>query len=113
MIAEAAEHAAEHAGQAVAHATGAAQHTEAAGHLSAVPGTAQAGKLEIVQKADSRPQALTEYRNEMIERTERAVRAEIASIPDGVYEGAAATDDDGTELDTPVWVRVKITIAGI
>jgi len=34
-----------------------------------VPGTAQAGKLEIVQKADSRPQALTEYRNEMIERT--------------------------------------------
>ena len=45
MIAEAAEHAAEHAGQAVAHATGAAQHTEAAGHLSAVPGTAQAGGI--------------------------------------------------------------------
>ncbi len=50
--------------------------------------------------------------DEMTERTQRAVRADIASIPDGVYEGAAATDDDGTELDTPVWVRVKITIDG-
>jgi N-methylhydantoinase B len=50
--------------------------------------------------------------DEMIERTERAVRAEIASIPDGTYRGEAATDDDGTVLDEPVWVRVAITIQG-
>jgi N-methylhydantoinase B len=47
----------------------------------------------------------------MTERTQRAVGAAIRQIPDGVYEGAAATDDDGTELDVPVWVRVKLTIA--
>jgi N-methylhydantoinase B len=49
---------------------------------------------------------------EMLARTERAVRDEIRKIPDGIYEGAAATDDDGTVLDEPVWVRVKITVKG-
>jgi len=49
---------------------------------------------------------------EMLDRTERAVRAEITAIPDGSYSGAAATDDDGTVLDEPVWVRVNITVKG-
>ena len=49
---------------------------------------------------------------EMLDRSERAVRAEIAAIPDGVYSGEAATDDDGTVLDQPVWVRVDITVKG-
>src|SRR3990172_7721272 len=49
---------------------------------------------------------------EMLGRTERAVRAEIAAIPDGTYFGEAATDDDGTVLDEPVWVRVEITVKG-
>jgi N-methylhydantoinase B len=50
--------------------------------------------------------------DEMIDRTERAVRAEIGSIPDGTYQGASATDDDGTVLDEAVWVRVSVTIEG-
>jgi N-methylhydantoinase B len=50
--------------------------------------------------------------HQMMDRTEAAVRDEIRQIPDGVYEAASATDDDGTELDVPVWVRVKITVAG-
>jgi N-methylhydantoinase B len=50
--------------------------------------------------------------DEMIDRTERAVREEIRSIPDGIYEGASATDDDGTVLDEPVWVRLKATVEG-
>ncbi len=37
---------------------------------------------------------------------------EIAAIPDGTYSGEAATDDDGTVLDEPVWVRVDITVKG-
>lgn len=49
---------------------------------------------------------------EMMDRTERAVRAEIANIPDGTYTGEAATDDDGTVLDEPVWVRVDVTVRG-
>lgn len=50
--------------------------------------------------------------SEMIDRTERAVRAEIAVIPDGTYHGESATDDDGTILDEPVWVRVALTVTG-
>jgi N-methylhydantoinase B len=49
---------------------------------------------------------------EMMNRSERAVRAQIAAIPDGVYRGESATDDDGTVLDEPVWVRVDVTVAG-
>ena len=49
---------------------------------------------------------------EMLDRTERAVRAEIAAIPDGTYSGEASTDDDGTVLDEPVTVRLDITVKG-
>ncbi len=49
---------------------------------------------------------------EMLDRSERAVRAEISAIPDDTYSGEAATDDDGTNLDEPVWVRVDITVKG-
>lgn len=49
---------------------------------------------------------------EMISRTEKAVRAEIASFPDGTYTGESATDDDGTVLDKPVWVRLDLTVKG-
>lgn len=48
----------------------------------------------------------------MMDRTERAVREQISAIPDGTYHGEAATDDDGTELDVPVWVRVELRVAG-
>src|SRR3972149_6529104 len=48
----------------------------------------------------------------MLDRTERAVREEIRKIPDGTYTGEAATDDDGTVLDEPVWVRADVTIKG-
>jgi len=50
--------------------------------------------------------------SQMIDRTEAAVREEIRQMPDGTYTGEAATDDDGTTLDEPVWVRVDVTIDG-
>ncbi|OGA33203.1 MAG: hypothetical protein A3G80_12550 [Betaproteobacteria bacterium RIFCSPLOWO2_12_FULL_62_13b] len=50
--------------------------------------------------------------HEMMDRTEKAVRAEIAAIPDGTYTGESSTDDDGTTLDQPVTVRVDLTVKG-
>jgi N-methylhydantoinase B len=50
--------------------------------------------------------------HQMMDRTERAVRAEIAAMPDGIYTGEASTDDDGTILDQPVTVRLDATIKG-
>jgi N-methylhydantoinase B len=49
---------------------------------------------------------------EMMARTEKAVRAAIEKIPDGTYYGESATDDDGTELDVPVWARCDVIIKG-
>jgi len=50
--------------------------------------------------------------HQMLDRTERAVRAEIAAIPDGTYSGESSSDDDGTVLDEIVHVRVDVTIKG-
>jgi N-methylhydantoinase B len=49
---------------------------------------------------------------EMINRTEKAVRNEISKWPEGVYYAEAKTDDDGAELNVPVTIRCKLTIAG-
>ena len=50
--------------------------------------------------------------HQMLDRTERAVRAEIAALPDGTYSGESSSDDDGTVLDEVVHVRVDVTIKG-
>ena len=49
---------------------------------------------------------------EMISRTEKAVRKAIAKWPDGTYYGEAQTDDDGLNLDERVTIRVILTIKG-
>lgn len=49
---------------------------------------------------------------EMINRTEKAVRAEIAKWPDGTYAAEAQTDDDGVVANEPVTVRCTLTISG-
>lgn len=53
--------------------------------------------------------------DEMINRIERAVRAEIAKWPEGEYHAEASverTDNDGRELETPITVRCRLTIRG-
>jgi N-methylhydantoinase B len=49
---------------------------------------------------------------EMINRTEKAVRAQIAKWPDGTYYTEAKTDDDGANMGAPVTVRCTLTIKG-
>jgi N-methylhydantoinase B len=47
---------------------------------------------------------------EMMNRTEKAVRTELAKWPDGTYYGEATLDDDGVVLDKRVTVKCKVTI---
>jgi N-methylhydantoinase B len=47
---------------------------------------------------------------EMISRTENAVRAEIATWPEGTWSADVATDDDGLTMNRPVHVRCDLTI---
>jgi N-methylhydantoinase B len=48
---------------------------------------------------------------EMRHRAERQMRAKIAAIPDGVYEGSSQVDSDGV-VDEPLTIRMKITKKG-
>ncbi|MGE0425071.1 MAG: hydantoinase B/oxoprolinase family protein [Reyranellaceae bacterium] len=48
---------------------------------------------------------------ELRARSARQMRAKIATIPDGVYEGASVVDSDGV-VDQPLHIRMKITKAG-
>ena len=50
-------------------------------------------------------------RDSIFEQTERVERAAVAAIPDGVYEAEGCIDNDGLG-DTPVSIRVKVTVAG-
>jgi N-methylhydantoinase B len=47
----------------------------------------------------------------LLDYSERRVRAAIAAIPDGVYVGEDAVDDDGLS-DAPLPVRATVTVAG-
>jgi N-methylhydantoinase B len=48
---------------------------------------------------------------EMRHRAERQMRAKIAGIPDGVYEGTSQVDSDGV-VDEPLTIRMKVTKKG-
>jgi N-methylhydantoinase B len=47
----------------------------------------------------------------MRDETSRRVRRAVSALPDGVYEGADALDDDGATAQ-PVEIRCRLTIAG-
>ncbi len=55
--------------------------------------------------------AVKEAMAELMDYSERRVRAAILEVPDGTYEGEDAVDDDGI-TDTPLTIRTQVTIAG-
>lgn len=51
-------------------------------------------------------------RDEIFRQTEMLEREVIQSIADGVYAAEGVLDNDGIDLETPVPIRLKITVAG-
>ena len=49
--------------------------------------------------------------NELMDYSERRVRAAIAEVPEGTWEGCDAVDDDGVS-DTPLVIKTQVTFAG-
>ncbi len=58
------------------------------------------------------PDALAAMMAELLRRAEAATRAAIRAIPDGSWTYEDALDNDGVELDKPVPIRVRVTVAG-
>ncbi len=48
----------------------------------------------------------------IMHHSEMAARARVRAMPDGVYQAESWMDDDAVDVDQPVPVRVKVTIAG-
>ena len=55
---------------------------------------------------------LNAARDEIFRQTEEIERETVRNIPDGVYEAEGVLDNDGINLDTPIPIRLKITVAG-
>ena len=55
---------------------------------------------------------VTEAMDDVIARTESAIRKRIAELPDGTYEGCVDMDDDGVDPDARPRLCVQITIEG-
>ena len=51
-------------------------------------------------------------RDEIFRQTEELERAVITAIPDGVYRAEGVLDNDGIDLDTPIPIRLTVTVAG-
>jgi N-methylhydantoinase B len=51
-------------------------------------------------------------RDEIFRQTEELELARVRSIPDGVYEAEGVLDNDGIDLDTPIPIKLKVTVSG-
>ena len=50
--------------------------------------------------------------DEIWDQTERAVRAVVATIPDGEYVAESALDNDGRTMDRPLRIKVTVRVEG-
>lgn len=55
---------------------------------------------------------LNQARDEIFRQTEEIERATVQSIPDGVYEAEGFLDNDGINMETPIPIKLCITVAG-
>jgi N-methylhydantoinase B len=51
-------------------------------------------------------------RDEIFRQTEEIERETVRAIPDGVYEAEGVLDNDGINLDSPIPIKLRITVAG-
>jgi N-methylhydantoinase B len=65
--------------------------------------------LKLLERYDA--DLLAEASDALLDYSERWMRAEIREIPDGVYEAADCMEDDGI-TNQPVWMRLKLIVAG-
>jgi N-methylhydantoinase B len=65
--------------------------------------------LKLLERYDA--DLLAEASDALLDYSERWMRAEIREIPDGTYEAADCMEDDGI-TNQPVWMRLKLMVAG-
>ena len=56
--------------------------------------------------------AFQESVRRIFDQSEKAARAAVEKIPDGVYEAESFMDDDGVNLGRPIPIKVRVEVAG-
>jgi N-methylhydantoinase B len=87
------------------------QPTQVLGDLQAQVAACRAGERGLVHLVERHGRMLRVYLERLQETAERAMRAEIASLPDGRYEAVDHVDGFGDEPE-PIEIRVALTING-
>ncbi|MCP3803965.1 hydantoinase B/oxoprolinase family protein [Allokutzneria sp. A3M-2-11 16] len=83
------------------------------GDLNAMIATIEIGQRRLAELVGRfGTETLRLAAEEIFDQTERLERAVVREIPDGVYRAEGSLDNDGIDLDTPVPVRLKITVSG-
>jgi N-methylhydantoinase B len=77
-------------------------------HAQAATTAAADRRLRELAASHGRGPVLEAWRR-MQDESEERVRRALRSVPDGVYEGEDALDDDGVD-DKPVVIRVRVTV---
>ena len=86
---------------------------EVMGDLSCQVAAAQHGVRRFGELIDKHGwDTISTYSEELIDYSERMLRAEIAKIPDGTYEAEGWLDDDGVTRDVPQRIGVKVIVEG-
>lgn len=83
------------------------------GDMNAMIATITMGqtRLEEIVRRWGMP-TLRAARDEIFAQTERLEREVVQRIPDGTYAADGYLDNDGIDLDTPIPVRLAITVSG-
>jgi N-methylhydantoinase B len=82
------------------------------GDLNAQIGSLRVAERRVLELLDRYGRAFVEEAaNELMDYSERWMRAEIAAIPDGVYEFTERMEDDGV-VDRPVTFHVTVNVRG-
>lgn len=57
-------------------------------------------------------EVIDQARDEIFRQTEELELERVRNIPDGVYEAEGVLDNDGIDLDTPIPIKLKVTVSG-
>ena len=66
--------------------------------------------IELIRRYSR--QAVVDGIRAIMDHTEAVARAQVRSIPDGVYEAESYMDDDGVDANQRIPIKVKVTVAG-
>lgn len=79
--------------------------------IKAMIGACEVGRRQLLQVLDRHGRTvIDDHMQYVMDASDKQVRAELATWPNGVYHGASEMVSDGVDPSSRHWIRVKITV---